>query len=328
MREGTSPFAHRVYPGAHHSGLRQAHRRRDRRRGSIAMAVLGLAAVGTLTIGAVTMAQAGTADPPASPAASTAGHGTTIDPGAVAVRDELAVAPATPVPTSASSVVTAPLATSSPTTCPATSASAARLNVPRPVAAFLGDSYVTGYVGAGLGTDGWPARISAAFGWRELMKAVAGTGFVNPGWTSQPIGTQVSAVIRARPGIVVIAGGHNDDRYSPSAVATAADAVLKRLRSGLPDAVLVVIGPIWQDGSPPSSIRALDDHLRRTAAAIGALFIDPIRGGWFAGSAHRYIGPDGIHPTQAGETYLTSLMLSPLRARVQNATASPAGCGA
>ncbi len=186
--------------------------------------------------------------------------------------------------------------------------------VPRPVAAFLGDSYTTGWVGAGLGRAGWPSIVARTFGWRSRVRAVAGTGFVNPGWTSQPMRTQISRVIKLRPGIVFIAGGHNDRRFATSRSIAAADAVFERLRRGLPDAVLVVIGPIWANGNPPASISALRDHLRREARAIGALFIDPLREDWFVGQAHRFIGPDEIHPTNAGHGHIAAMVLADLRA--------------
>jgi lysophospholipase L1-like esterase len=186
--------------------------------------------------------------------------------------------------------------------------------VPRPVAAFLGDSYSTGWAGAGIGADGWPAIIGRAYGWRTRNYAVAGTGFVNPGWTGQPIRSRVAAVIRLQPGVIFVAGGHNDRRFGAAASGRAASAVLHRLREGVPDAVIVVIGPIWQDGSPPASVRGLRDRLRREAAEVGAVFIDPLRDGWFAGSRHRFIAADGIHPTQAGHRHIARLVLERLRA--------------
>ncbi len=185
--------------------------------------------------------------------------------------------------------------------------------VPRPVAAFLGDSYATGWAGAGIGASGWPAIVGRAYGWRTRNYAVAGTGFVNPGWTGQPIRSRVAAVIRLRPGVIFVAGGHNDRRFGAAASGRAAATVLHRLREGVPDAVIIVIGPIWQDGNPPASVRGLRDRLRRVAAEVGAVFIDPLGDGWFAGSRHRFIAADGIHPTQAGHRHIARLVLAGLR---------------
>ncbi|HEU4674022.1 MAG TPA: hypothetical protein VFS32_14115, partial [Candidatus Limnocylindrales bacterium] len=57
----------------------------------------------------------------------------------------------------------------------------------------------------------------------------------------------------------------------------------------------------------------LRDALRREASSVGAVFIDPIAGGWLAGSSIRYIGPDGLHPTNAGHRHLAQLVLDGLR---------------
>jgi lysophospholipase L1-like esterase len=180
-------------------------------------------------------------------------------------------------------------------------------------AAFLGDSYTTGWNGAGLGARGWPRIVAAAKGWRVVNLAVAGTGFVNPGWTNQPVGTRVAAAIRANPDIVFVAAGHNDSRWSVSTTATAARSVIERLHNALPNAVIVVVAPIWQDGSPPARCLGLRDRLRTMATGVGATFIDPLAEGWFAGSAQRFIGPDGIHPTDAGHTHIAARVLTHLR---------------
>jgi lysophospholipase L1-like esterase len=183
----------------------------------------------------------------------------------------------------------------------------------RPIAAFLGDSYTSGYNGAGYGRSGWPAIVSASLHLRPFNRAVPGTGFVNPGWTGQPIRTEVAAVVRANPRIIFLVGGHNDRRFAPAASRAAAIAVIDQLRVALPDARLVVIGPLWSgDAAPPSLIR-LRDVLRAKARAIGAEFIDPIAARWLAGSARQFIGPDGLHPTNAGHRHIAALVLRALR---------------
>ncbi len=177
---------------------------------------------------------------------------------------------------------------------------------------FLGNSYTTGYNGAGLGARGWPRIVARAKGWRSVNLAVAGTGFLNPGWTNQPVGVRVTAAIRQKPDVVFIAAGHNDSRWTVAATERAADTVIARLHRALPSAVLVIVAPIWPNGSPPARCLALRGHLRRTAASIGAIFIDPLAEGWFAGGAHRFIGPDAIHPTDAGHRYIAKRVLAHL----------------
>ena len=187
-------------------------------------------------------------------------------------------------------------------------------SVTRPIAgstvAFLGDSYTSGWNGAGLGPRGWPGLIGKARGWRTVNLAVAGTGFINPGWTNQPVGSRVSAAIRRQPDVVFIAAGHNDSRWSSTATAEAANKVIDRLHAALPDALLVIVAPIWSSASPPRRCLDLRDHLRRTAASVDAIFIDPLADGWFSGSRQLLIGADGIHPTAAGHRYMAERVLA------------------
>ena len=177
-------------------------------------------------------------------------------------------------------------------------------------AVFLGDSYTTGMAGEGVGARGWPRLVGRARHWQTVNLAVAGTGFINPGWTNQPVGSRVAAAIRQKPDIVFLASGHNDSRWSAAATGRAADQVIDRLHRALPKAVLVILAPIWSNGSPPQRCLDLRDHLRRKAASIGAVFIDPLAGRWFAGSAQRFIGPDGIHPTDAGHRRIADFVLA------------------
>ena len=178
----------------------------------------------------------------------------------------------------------------------------------------LGDSYTSGFNGAGLGTRNWTSIVARNRGWVITNLAVAGTGFLNPGWTNQPIGSLVSRTVRLRPDVVILAAGHNDSRWSAASTIREADRVIARLRDGLPDAVIVIVAPIWQNGSPPTRCLALRDHLRRKAAAVGALFVDPLGERWFAGADHRFIGPDGIHPTSAGHRHIADELLADLAA--------------
>jgi lysophospholipase L1-like esterase len=179
-------------------------------------------------------------------------------------------------------------------------------------AVFLGDSFTSGWNGAGLGGHGWPAIVAASRGWRSIDLAVPGTGFLNPGWTNQPLASRVAAAVRLKPDIVVVASGHNDSRWSASATADAADAAIRRLRRALPDAVFVIVAPIWQNGSPPQRCLILRDRLRARAATIRAIFIDPLADRWFAGSRHQLIGPDGLHPTDAGHRFMARRVLAAL----------------
>ena len=308
-----------LYPPVQRRNPRHAHRRSAHSRRDVALlTVLGVVMFGALTLGSVlAAAPAGGARPQQVTGlvrhdARDASAEQAISP---ATADRRTASGAAPARVAAACLAPAvATSTSTPVSAPATSpvvAGAPRAHGP---VVFLGDSYTSGYVGAGYGAKGWPAIVSAAEGWPMTNLAVPGTGFVNPGWTNQPMRTALGEVTRLKPGIVVIAGGHNDRRYGAPPADAAADALIDRVRAALPHATLIIVGPIWQDGSPAVSLLQIRDHLRARARSIGALFIDPLAGRWFAGANHQLIGPDGTHPTDAGHQHIAALVLAALRA--------------
>jgi lysophospholipase L1-like esterase len=327
-----------IYPDKRRRAPRHAHLkgrphlkgRRGRQRNGPAFAVLLVAGalVGALAlVGVAESLLGGTPSGPTVPAVALGEPtpaGVEATAGAEVAADAEPATPATPRPGTGALPV-GPDACQAPTAArtsgpgtearPGVLASTAPVKAPiaRHQAVFLGDSYTSGYLGIGEGPNGWPAIVSGSAGWRMVNLAEPGIGFVNPGWTT-PVRTQVAEAIRLNPDLVVLAAGHNDEHYGTDRTARAADSALSELSAGLPGAVLVVIGPIWYDGSPVPSIVALRDHLRARAGATGALFIDPIAGRWFAGSNHQFIGADGVHPTSAGHRHIARLVLEALRA--------------
>ena len=315
-----------IYPDTRRRAPRHAHLQGRQRHGpSLAVLLVAAAVVGVLAFGGAGESLLGGI--PSSPTIPAVALGEPTPDGAevkAGVEATAAAGPTTPGPGPGASPVwpdacQAPTATppSGPGTeaRPGAFASLAPVKAPiaRRLAVFLGDSYTSGYLGIGEGSDGWPAIVSGSAGWRMVNLAEPGIGFVNPGWTA-PVRTQVAEAIGLKPDLVVLAAGHNDEHYGTDRTARAANTVLDELGAGLPDAILVVIGPIWYDGSPVPTIVALRDHLRARAAASGALFIDPIAGRWFAGSNHQLIGADGIHPTSSGHRHIARLVLAALAA--------------
>ena len=199
---------------------------------------------------------------------------------------------------------------------------AAAREVPRASAGsrvvVLGDSYTTGWNGAGLGSRNWTTIVGHNRGWTIVNLAVAGTGFMNPGWTHQPVGSLIAKTVGQRPDVEIVATGHNDSRWSAATTSQEAERVIARLRASLPDAVLVIVAPIWQNGSAPVRCLVLRDHLRRAAAAVGAIFVDPLAEGWFSGADHQFIGPDGFHPTDAGHRHMATVILADLADRLSD----------
>lgn len=165
-----------------------------------------------------------------------------------------------------------PLATTTPTTAPA---------APRPVVAFVGDSYTQG-VGAEPPSERWTSVLSAAMNWDERNFGVAGTGYLATA-DAQACGrdtcpnyqtTALDAVATA-PSIVVVSGGQNDVAAygdDPTAVQEAIAATYIEIRRALPEAKIVAVGPSVP-GEPTDAALGVDRDVRDTAETFGAQYV-------------------------------------------------------
>jgi lysophospholipase L1-like esterase len=188
-------------------------------------------------------------------------------------------------------------------------------------AVFLGDSYTEG-TGVDYGDGAWSAQAGYPLGWEVWNSGVGGTGYLanltNTALTFR--GRLTSDVTALQPDVIVIAGGINDSA-SASAIQTEAAALYAQALSENPSAVIFVAGP-W---TAPASGTALttDTALRAAARAQGPygtrlFYVETIsdpQGAWQSGTGRVgatagdgnsdvYIGTDGVHPVQAGHTYL------------------------
>ncbi len=179
-----------------------------------------------------------------------------------------------------------------------------------PVAAFLGDSYTAGEGADGPG-DSFTALAARDLGWVYEPFAIGGTGYVQPS-PDLTYGSRVDAVIAAHPDVVVIAGTRNDLGADPAEVRSAAADVFSRLRAGLPQAEIVVVGPIWTSRSVPADVSALDAAVGDAARAAELPYISALSDPWLDGSPE-LIAPDGIHPTQLGHEVLSRRLVEALQ---------------
>lgn len=163
----------------------------------------------------------------------------------------------------------------------------------------LGDSFSGGY-GAYPGEE-WPDLLGDALGWDVVNEAVPGSGYLKPG-RDVPFGGRVDDVVAAGPDVVLLAGGINDLSEPTADVADAADDVVARLATALPDAVVVVVSP-FSDGDPGPLTVALADALAEVAARHDAAYVDATR--FLPDSAGDDVyGPDGFHPNEKGHRLL------------------------
>lgn len=178
---------------------------------------------------------------------------------------------------------------------------------PRTVA-VIGDSYTGGSDAGGYGPKGWPELVTATLSREGVtitprVGAEGGSGYAHPGQKGGVFADQIPATVRPDDGLVVLFGSRNDDDIAAADLTNTVRDTLVSVKATAPQAKLLVIGPPWTDANPPRGVLQARDILRDQARAVGATFVDPITDGWFAGRPE-LIGPDGVHPTDAGHAYM------------------------
>ncbi|WP_448615663.1 SGNH/GDSL hydrolase family protein [Modestobacter sp. URMC 112] len=168
-----------------------------------------------------------------------------------------------------------------------------------PTALFLGDSYTVG-IGASSPEAGYVQRTAALLGWRAVTQGQGGTGYVNPSDdTGQSVyGGRLAEVAAAQPDIVVVQGSTNDVGRPWESVEAAATELYRGLRTAVPTARVVVLGPLAPPGVDPVAVGDIRNAVARAAFAAGVPFIDPIAAGWLLPVDGLYADP--VHPDDDG----------------------------
>jgi len=128
---------------------------------------------------------------------------------------------------------------------------------------------------------------------------------------------------QALPFYIVIACGRSDAIYTLSAIQSAAAALWTGLRAAYPTATIMLVGP-WSSGSNQPPIYG---QISNALEAQAAITLPPINGqtpfvnlqGTITGTGNEgapanngnadiYIASDGVHPTDAGHTYIAQLV--------------------
>jgi len=180
-----------------------------------------------------------------------------------------------------------------------------------PRAIFLGDSYTEGAGGSMQG--GYVVFAGIAAGLDAWASGVGGTGIVSDGGgvdgKTKFRDRASTDVIPFNPDVVVIAGGLNDgdlayERRTLSEYRAEYDRLIEAIKSGLPAAKIVVLGPFCPQtpSSYSSGLTTLRDVNQATARAAGLPFIDVF---YFTdANKSKYISDDNVHPNDAGHEYL------------------------
>ena len=179
-------------------------------------------------------------------------------------------------------------------------------------AVFLGDSYTVG-AGDPAPDGGYVATVARRLRWTARPAAQSGTGYVSDGRQPgrSPYAGRLDEVAAAEPDIVVVQGSTNDVGQPPDAVGRAAGELYEALRSRLPGARVVVLGPLSPPGVDPVGVRTVRDELAQAADAAELPFIDPIAEGWLSPPDGLFADP--VHPNRAGYRQLAVDLSAALR---------------
>ena len=180
------------------------------------------------------------------------------------------------------------------------SASPTSTATPAPVtAAAIGDSIA---IGNGVpAEDAWPLLVADRFGWTLSDFAESAAGFTVEGLNTHTFDDQVSAVIRLRPQVVLI-GATRNDLFAPTpTLRAAATAALERLRTALPHARIIGVGPLWGSDEAPAQIAVIDKTVKEAVLDVGGSWIE--LGQPFTGHPDLVLA-DHVHPTVEGQKML------------------------
>jgi lysophospholipase L1-like esterase len=174
--------------------------------------------------------------------------------------------------------------------------------------AVIGDSYTTGTDEGGLGPKSW-----TALAWHTLAQhgvriaadvaAEGGAGYGVPGDHGSIFEDLTGRAVKPDDALLVFFGSRNDQGVDPELLAGRARDTFDLARIIAPSARFLVIGPPWPTADVPESILQIRDVLNAAARTAGAAFVDPIGDRWFVDRPD-LIGPDGVHPNDAGHQYL------------------------
>lgn len=170
----------------------------------------------------------------------------------------------------------------------------------------VGDSLSTGYgTSAGLA---WPLLLSKGEQGRlNLVNASEnGDGYVSMGTEGGTFGSHAAAAVTPDTSTVVFFGSENDMGEDIASITDAAVTVLGTAHETAPSARIVVVGPTAFTDDPEPERLAIRDALAAAASQAGAEFVDPLADNWLAST--EFEGPDGDHPTIAGQEQLREEM--------------------
>lgn len=277
--------------------------------------ILGVVVLLIACVGISVGSSAGSAMPGGSPAlnTNTTGGSAATNPSGGSAANTTAVPPTTTTPTDTPSTIARIVAG---TTVPADAHGPVHV-------AFLGDSYTYG-IGASEHSQGYAYLVAKAEHWTAKIVGLPGSGYVRAAIDDgEQISNGIPAVIASDPKVVIVECGHNDadNGIDLSKVEPNALKDLRRLRAGLPNAKIVVLGPVWLSKRPTQRARAVNNAVHTAEEKISnSVWINPIAQSWFKGDRALRTGDDKTminyavgHPNDLGYEHIASVLEADLK---------------
>lgn len=183
---------------------------------------------------------------------------------------------------------------------------------------ILGDSFTQG-IGASDFRQGYAYQVGQTLGWDHRINGEGGTGFTWPGPTGQDRIYSVRIAEAAadqsfRPNLVILQGGVNDYRANKDELHDAVIADISEVQAAFPDAQVIVFGPV-ASAARLAVTQNLDNPISSAAAEERVPYLSPLRWRWITEqNSAALIDADGIHPTDAGHTFIAEKVVDFVRA--------------
>lgn len=190
--------------------------------------------------------------------------------------------------------------------------------------AVIGDSYTAGYEDTGRGAANWTERAWQTLSSRGVhvsadIAAEGGAGYAVRGNHGSLFGDLTARVVQPDDALVVFFGSRNDQDVEPGELTRTVADTLGLARRTTPSARILVIGPAWPTADVPGNVWRIRDILSAESRVIGADFVDPLAERWFVGRPD-LIGPDGVHPSDAGHAYMAEKIVPLIAGRLPKRT--------
>ena len=168
-----------------------------------------------------------------------------------------------------------------------------------PTLAVVGASFSAGE-GAGSAQHAWPADLGRLIGWRVVVSADPGAGFVSRGDRDRgPFGRLAGQLDlpRLHPKLVIVQGGHDDIGQPPALIAQHVRQLIDSIHAQAPGARIAVLSVFCDQQGPSQAALRTDATIVAAArqADSSVLIFDPLTGHWQFPRVR-----DHLHPTPAG----------------------------